>query len=196
MIRETIQIGDPRLKAPNKTIEDFNDRELRKVVDDLVNSMRTNELIGMAAPQIGENWRVFVTEPRETKTRTGDQTDELRIYVNPHIIETSKEEVIIWEGCGSFAKAQVFGPVRRPKGITIQAQDLTGKRFRLTCDGILARVIQHECDHLDGIEFIERVTDIKQLKSTEFYIRDIKGLPEIAQAAVITKKEAHLSKEE
>lgn len=189
MIKETLQVGDPRLKAPNKTIEDFEDTELRKVVADLVDSMRANELIGMAAPQIGENWRVFVTEPRETKIRTGDQVDELRVYINPKITATSEEGVIIWEGCSSFANAQIFGPVKRPKEITIESHDLTGKSFRLVCDGILARVVQHEYDHLDGIEFIEKVTDIKQLKSAEFYIRDVKGLPEVARAAVITKKE-------
>lgn len=189
MVRETTQLGDPRLKAPNKEITDSNDLELKRVVDDLVETMRANELIGMAAPQIGENWRVFVTEPRETAIRTGDQTDELRVYINPKIVATSEEEIVIWEGCGSFAKATVYGPVKRPKEITIEARDLAGKKFRLVCDGILARVIQHENDHLDGIEFIEKVTDIKQLKSTEFYIRDVKGLPKTAQAAIITKKE-------
>jgi len=188
MIRETIQVGDQRLKAFNKAIEDFDDLELKKVIADLTDSMRANELIGMAAPQIGENCKVFVTEPRETKTRTGDQTDELRIYINPEVIGTSKEEIVIWEGCSSFASGQIFGPVKRPKEITIEAFDQDRKKFRLTCDGILARVIQHEYDHLDGIEFIEKVTDIRQLKSAELYIRDVKGLPETAQAAVITKK--------
>lgn len=191
-IREAIQVGDPRLKAPNKMIEDFNDPALKQVVDDLVDSMRANELIGMAAPQIGENWRVFVTEPRETKFRTADQTDELRVYINPQIVATSDEKVIIWEGCGSFVKGQLFGPVERPKEITIEASDLSGKRFRLVCDGILARVTQHEYDHLDGVEFIEKVTDIRLLKNADFYIRDVKGTPEAAKASMITKKEAQL----
>lgn len=188
--REAIQVGDPRLKAPNKTVDDFNDPTLKRVVDDLVDSMRANELIGMAAPQIGENWRVFVTEPRETKFRTADQTDELRVYINPKIVETSDEQVEIWEGCGSFVHGQLFGPVTRPKTITIEASDLTGKRFRLVCDGILARVIQHEYDHLDGVEFIEKVTDLRRLKNADFYIKDIKGTPEAAAAAIITRKEA------
>jgi len=188
MVRVTIQVGDPRLKAPNKRVDNFSDPELKRIVDDLVDSMRANDLIGVAAPQIGENWKVFVTEPRETKFRTADQTDELRTYIDPQIIDASKEEVIIWEGCNSFARSQIFGPVKRPREITIEAYTLAGKKFRLVCDGILVRVIQHEYDHLDGIEFIEKVTDITQLKSPESYIRDVKGLPEIIQAAVITKK--------
>ena len=189
MIQTTIQTGDPRLKASNQLITDFNDPKLKQVIDDLVDTMRANELIGLAAPQIGENFKVFVTEPRETPIRSGDQTDILRTYINPEIVAQSSEQIIIWEGCGSFAHAQIYGPVLRPKEITIEAFDLTGKKFRLTCDGILSRVIQHEYDHLFGIEFIEKVTDIKLLKDTEFYLRDVKNLPEIVAAAVVTKKE-------
>jgi len=69
-IRDTIQIGDPRLKAPNKAIERLTDRLVKQAIQDLIDTMRANELIGIAAPQIGENWKMFVTEPRETKTRT------------------------------------------------------------------------------------------------------------------------------
>ncbi len=191
-IRETIQVGDPRLKAPNKTVEDFEEPALKQVVQDLIETMMANELIGIAAPQIGENWKVFVTEPRETKFRTAGQVDELRVYVNPKIVETSKGQVVIWEGCGSFVHGELFGPVKRPREITIEAQDLKGKRFRLVCDGILARVIQHEYDHLDGIEFIEKVTDLGQLKNADFYIKDIKGSKKQVKASIITKKEAQL----
>ncbi|MBU2592361.1 peptide deformylase [Patescibacteria group bacterium] len=190
MIRETIQIGDSRLKASNKTVEDFNNPALKKVVDDLVDSMRASGLIGMAAPQIGENWKVFVTEPRETKFRTADQIDELRIYINPVTVGHSTQKTVIYEGCGSLLNGQLFGPVKRPKEITIEAFDQNGKKFRLTCDGILARVIQHEYDHLDGIEFIEKIYDYKKLMTAAFYIKDIKGSKEQVEASIITKKAA------
>lgn len=188
-VRTAIQVGDPRLKAKNKTVESFSDPDLKQVVGDLIDSMRAGELIGMAAPQIGENWRVFVTEPRETKTRTANQVDELRVYINPKITKVSKEQTVIWEGCGSFVHGELFGPVSRPKEITVEAQDLTGKRFSLVCDGILARVIQHEYDHLDGIEFIEKVTDLRQLKNVEFYLKDVKNSKEQIEASIITKKQ-------
>lgn len=187
-VRTAIQVGDPRLKARNKAVKDFNDPALMQIVGDLIDSMRASELIGMAAPQIGENWRVFVTEPRETKTRIGSQVDELRIFINPKIVKFSKKQTIIWEGCGSFVHRELFGPVSRPKEIMVEAQDLGGKRFSLVCDGILARVIQHEYDHLDGIEFIEKVTDLRQLKNTEFYLKDVKGSKEQIKASVISKK--------
>jgi peptide deformylase len=188
MIKEAIQLGDPRLKAFNKTIENFKDPIVRQVVENLNDSMKFGEHIGMAAPQIGENLRIFVTELRETKWRTKAEVDEPRIFINPKIIKLSKEKSLIWEGCGSVVNSKLFGPVKRPKEITIEAQDLNGKCFRLACDGILARVIQHEYDHLDGIQFVERMIDLSQLKNAEFYMRDIKGLPELSKAMVITKK--------
>ena len=190
-IRETIQIGDPRLKAANSAVSDFNDAKVKQVVQDLVDSMRANELIGMAAPQIGENWRIFVTEPRETEARKGGQVDELRVYINPKIIEMSAEEVIIYEGCGSVMNGNLFGPVSRPKVIMIEAADMEGKIFRLKCDGILARVIQHEQDHLEGVEFTEKVSDYKKLMSREFYLKDIRNSKEQVEASVITIKEVN-----
>lgn len=187
-IRETIQIGDLRLKAENKVVSDFKDVVIKEIVTDLVDTMHSNGLIGMAAQQIGENWKIFVTEPRETENRPADQSDELRIYINPIIVESSKEEIVIYEGCGSVLHGTLFGPVKRPKEITIEASDMNGKKFRLTCDGILARVIQHEYDHLSGIEFTEKIFDYKKLMTVDFYRERIKMLPEQIEASKITKK--------
>lgn len=189
MNRKIIQNGDSRLKATNKTIDDFNSPELKRVVNDLVDSMRTNDLIGMAAPQIGGNWKVFVTEPRETKTRTGNQIDELRVYINPKIVKFSEEKVVIWEGCGSYERSTRFGPVERPKEITIEANNLEGKRFSLICDGILARVIQHEYDHLNGIEFVEKMNSIEDLKDKEYYLNEIRNQQGMIKLSTINKKE-------
>lgn len=161
---------------------------LKTVIDNLVDSMRQNKLVGMAAPQIGENLTVFVTEPRETPTRPKDQTDELRIYINPTITYFSPKQIILFEGCGSVLNGQLFGPVKRPKIITIQAKNQQGKQFELTCDGILARVIQHEYDHLFGIEFLEKISDYKQMMTVEFYIQNIKPNPEHIKDSTITQK--------
>jgi peptide deformylase len=189
MVRETLQIGDPRLKETNREITDFDDPKVRQVVEDLVETMRAAELVGLAAPQIGENWRIFVTEPRETKTRTGDQTDVLRVFINPSVVNSSEEEVIIYEGCGCVAKGTLFGPVSRPKEVTIVAQDQTGRRFSLRCDGILGRVVQHENDHMSGIEFTEKITDYMKIMGIDHYIARIRNSPEQKQASVITVKE-------
>src|SRR3989344_3321647 len=120
-IRQSIQLGDPRLKAKNKAILDFADSTFKHVVRDLVDTMHQLDLIGMAAPQIGENYLIFVTEPRKTKVRPADQSDKLRVYINPKIVYTSKENSILYEGCGSVVKdreSTIFGPVNRPKIVT------------------------------------------------------------------------------
>jgi peptide deformylase len=187
--RQTLQIGHPALKAQNAEITDFSSEELKRVVQDLTDTMRENQLIGMAGPQIGENLKVFVTEPRETPFRTADQADELRVYANPKIVFYSPQESIIFEGCGSVLNGSLFGPVKRPKEIIIEAFDQNGKRFQFKCDGILARVIQHEYDHLDGIEFTEKIYDYKLLLSADFYKERIKMSDEQVKNSEIRIKE-------
>jgi peptide deformylase len=76
---------------------------------------------------------------------------------------------VIYEGCGTVAYAKLFAPVRRPEKIIIEASDESGNRFRLSADGMLARVIQHEYDHLNGIEFTEKITDMRKIMSSEEY---------------------------
>lgn len=196
-VRKATQLGDPRLKATNKTVTDFTDPIVLKVIKDLVDTMHERDLIGMAAPQIGENWKIFVTEPRQTKSRPASQSDILRVYINPKIVRTSKETVEIYEGCGSVVadrNSTIFGPVIRPKIVTIEAYDAQGKKFRITADGILGRVLQHEVDHLHGIEFIEKVVDYRRLLSSEFYIHNIKPDPIYLNASKITVKKVETTR--
>lgn len=187
-VKDTLQIGDPRLKAKTRIIEDINSAETKRVVEDLVETMRENGLVGMAAPQIGESWRVFVTEPRQTGTRPESQVDELRVYINPEIIEMSKEESVIYKGCGSVAHGGLFGPVKRSKEVVVEALGADGKKFRLQCDGLLARVILHEYDHLEGVEFTEKIDDYGKLLDEKFYRQFIKESGEAQKACLITKK--------
>ncbi len=169
-VKPVIQIGDKRLKGPNVQVGDYKSAEVLQVIQDLTDTMRATELVGIAAPQIGDNLQIFLTEPRETKTRPKDQTDELRVYINPTIISVSDEQVVIFEGCGSVLNGQMFGPVKRSKQVIVEALDIHGNKFRISCDGILARVIQHEIDHLQGKEFVEQVCDFQQLMDLPHYI--------------------------
>jgi len=185
-VRKTIQIGDPRLKAENVVVKDFSDLKVKKVIEDLKDTMIKNDLIGMAAPQIGYNYKIFITQPRKTKARKLLKGDKLRIYINPKIIKSSKEQNIIYEGCGSVLNGNLFGPVERPKEITIEAYDEKGEKFQIRCDGILARVILHENDHMIGIEFTEKISDYKKLMAKEFYMQNIRNSEKQIQASKIT----------
>lgn len=186
-VRRVIQIGDPRLKKENKIIRYFTDKKLHSLIDDLKDTMNKAGLVGIAAPQIGENYCVFVTHPRNTKSRNIGKEDIFRLYINPKITVSSMDQVIIYEGCGSVVKGQLFGPVKRPKEITVQAFDETGGKFEITTDGLLSRVIQHEYDHMVGIEFTEKIADYKKLMARTFYAKYIRDTEETKKLLEIKK---------
>ncbi len=186
-VRKVVQIGHPALKANNKEIKSFGSKTFKKLLKDLRDTMRKNELIGIAAPQIAENYKVFVTHPRNTKSRNLGKEDIYRVYINPKIVNLSKEESIIYEGCGSVVNGNLFGPVQRPQKLTVEATNEKGERFQIMCDGILARVIQHEYDHLSGIEFLEKVTDYKKMMTFEYYSKKIRNSRAQISASKITE---------
>lgn len=185
-VRDTVQLGDPRLKAENAIVTDVNNPKVKQVIQDLVDTMKVQDLIGMAAPQIGENYKIFITNPRKTQYRADGLDDELRVYINPEIIFESDEKTVVYEGCGSVNKVNEFGPVERPQVVTVSALDQNGKKFQIKADGLLGRVIQHEFDHLNGMEFIDKVKDKSQIVNKEVYVRDFKEAPDRIKNSKIT----------
>lgn len=176
IIKKIIQIGNPILRQKSKPVSEIKSIKTKQLIKDLIDSMRYHDLVGIAATQLGQKLRIFVTEIRKTPTRDPKTIDRLRIFINPEIIWFSKKETIIYEGCGSVAYGQLFGPVKRPEKITITAQDGNGKKFKLKANGLLSRVIQHEYDHLNGVEFTQKITDIGKIMSRGEYIKRIKKL--------------------
>ena len=172
MIRKVIEAGDSRLKAKNKIIKDFKSLKLKKLIKDLADTMYKTDLIGIAGPQIGENYQIFVTHPRNTGARKLVRADKLRVYVNPKLTYQSRFKTLIYEGCGSLG--DIFGPVLRPKEIEVEAFDENSQKFRLRTNGIMARVIQHEYDHLQGIEFIQNVSDYNKVVVKKYYRKNIR----------------------
>lgn len=171
VIENIIQIGNPILKKKSKKIVDLNCEETKRVIEDLVDTLRFRDSVGFAAPQIDKNLRIFVSEIRKTVYRNTKEIDRLRIYINPKIIWFSKKQVMMYEGCGSVANSNFFGPVKRSEKIKIRAIDENGKKFKLKTSGLLARVIQHEYDHLKGIIFVEKITDFEKVMSKNEYLK-------------------------
>lgn len=159
MIRKILEYPDPRLKNKNLDIDDIHDPRIQRLLDDLIDTFNASALIGLAGPQIGSNLNVFVTQIRETEYRKPSECDELRVYINPRIIETKGELVTIYEACGSYRQSGMFGPVKRQGIVILEAYDSKGIKFKIETDGILARVILHEMDHLNGKLFIEHTND-------------------------------------
>jgi len=172
IVKKVTQAGNSIIRKRSDLIKNISSKSAKSLVKNLIDSMRFYSLVGMAAPQIGVNLRVFVTEVRKTKYRKGvKDSDSLRVYINPEIIQYSKEEDTSYEGCGSVASAQIFAPVKRSVEILVRAKDEKGNAFKLKANGLLARVIQHEIDHLDGIVFTDKISDVKKIKSREEYLK-------------------------
>ena len=170
--RKATQIGDPIIRRSSKRVSDVGSKKVKRAIRDLTDSMRFHGLVGMAAPQIGLNLRIFVTQIRKTRTRRKQkEADPLRVYINPAIVLYSKKCILGYEGCGSVASGQLFGPVRRSEKVTVRAQDEQGRVFILEAKDLLARVIQHELDHLDGLVFMDKVTDTKKFLDRGEYIK-------------------------
>lgn len=170
-IQKTIQIGDKILRQKANVVRTISGAEIQKTIKDLVDSMRYNNLVGMAAPQIGKKWRIFVSEIRRTPSRKNvTSLDPLRVFINPKIIWRSKKQQNGYEGCGSVFSGQLFAVVKRPQSVACEALDKNGNPFKIKAAGLLARVIQHEADHLDGIIFTDRVSDTRTIMNRETYI--------------------------
>ena len=168
VIKSVSQVGSAVIRAKAKPVTSLASKATRKIAADLIDSMRHHELVGMAAPQIGKSVRVFVTEIRRTKVRKTVETDVLRVFINPRIQSLSKKRVKSWEGCGSVADGDLFGQTSRSASLTIKAQDLDGESFTLTAMGLLARVIQHEMDHLNGKVFTDTANPRTYMSRNEY----------------------------
>jgi len=149
-IRKVVKYGTPSLREPSKEVHKVS-QKIKVLVEDLLDTMYAQNGVGLAAPQIGENVRVFVID-----VSTNDQPLNPMVFINPKIIKKSGA-VISHEGCLSFPEA--FTDVKRYANVMIKALDRNGRSFVLEAkDGtLLARCIQHEFDHLDGILFIDHV---------------------------------------
>ena len=140
------KLGEEVLRQKSVPIKDeeIND-DLRALAEEMFETMDAANGVGLACPQIGKNIRMFVAMADD---------DVRRVFINPQIIATSDDSVPYEEGCLSVP--QVYENIMRPSKVTVQAQDQNGKRFTLEAEGLLARIIQHENDHLDGVIFIDR----------------------------------------
>lgn len=187
-----IQIGSPELIMRSNDVQDIASSITRELVTHLQTLLAPNKLIGLSAVQLGIPQRIFITNVREPQPKGKDES-VLRVFINPQILKESERKIEMYEGCGSILRNNLFGPVSRPDTVTIEAYNVNGQKFKLTANGILARVIQHEYDHLEGILFTEKVSDYKKLMDLEHYIEFARGNLAQKEAYTITILEEEFS---
>jgi peptide deformylase len=173
IIKNATQIGAPVIRAKAKPVRSATSAQTKKIVRNLIDSMRYHGLVGMAAPQIGIGVRIFVSELRKTNVRRSGATDHVRVFINPRITRRSKKKRIGGEGCGSVARGGLFGMVPRSASVTVTALNEKGEKFILIAKGLLSAVIQHETDHLNGIVFLDRLPTMESLMSREEYVKKL-----------------------
>ena len=141
------------LRARTQPVTDFS-QALRTLAQDLIDTMYAHDGIGLAAPQVGHVLQLFVVNPSQERGR------EL-IVVNP-VLEATRGRVTIKEGCLSLPN--VWERVRRAARVRVTGQDVSGRPLTLEADGLLAIVLQHECDHLEGRLFIDRLSWFRRVR--------------------------------
>lgn len=150
---DIILAPDTRLTTPCQPVEAV-DGALKRLMDDMLDTMYAAPGIGLAAPQVGVLKRFFVVDIGE------DDARDPRFFINPEITGRSRTKAVFEEGCLSLPKQ--FGDVERADTISLRYQDRTGIERTLEADGMLARCIQHEMDHLDGILFTDHLSGLKR----------------------------------
>lgn len=151
-IKKILRYGEKSLREPSKEVHKVS-KKVKDLIKDLLDTLYSNNGVGLAAPQIGENYRVFVID-----TSSGDEPLNPIVFINPKIIKKSGA-FLSQEGCLSFP--ELYTNVRRYKNVMVKAMDENGRPFVLEAKDatLMAKAIQHEFDHLDGILFIDHAVN-------------------------------------
>jgi peptide deformylase len=152
-LREIITVGNPKLRQVSRPVRKITPR-IRKLIDDMVETMHAEDGIGLAAVQVGELRQIIVVEVPEHEEIP--HSGERYIVVNPEIVKDSHETLIGIEGCLSVPGFN--GEVERAEEVIVRGLDEYGKPFRARLRGFVARVFQHEIDHCEGVLYIDRLT--------------------------------------
>lgn len=177
-VRKVVKYGTPSLREKSKEVHKIS-KKVQNLIDDLYDTMYATNGVGLAAPQIGENLRIFVID-----IGTDPKTMNPITFINPKIIKR-EGAINSYEGCLSFPEA--YTNVRRYKSVKVKALDIKGRPFviEVTDGSLLARAIQHEFDHLDGVLFIDHCRNRFEADK----ILTEKGLPPVDTNYLLEEKE-------
>ena len=171
-VREVLRMGHPALRERAKPVETFATPELRALLQDLTDTMAAKSGAGLAAPQIGVSQRVVIFGVDHNPRYPDAEPVPFTVLVNPKLVMLTREIDEDWEGCLSVPGMR--GVVPRYRKVRYSGFDIDGNPFERIAEGFHARVVQHECDHLDGILYPQRMKDLTKL----IFESEIKHWPE------------------
>lgn len=163
-IREIVFTPDPVLRRRARKITVF-DKDLQALIDDMIETMRAAPGVGLAAPQVGVSERLIVVEYGENEEEDEEAPKKLFVVINPEITAASEEKVEGVEACLSVPR--MMGEVDRHEKIIVRGLNRHGKPVKYKLKGWLARIFQHEIDHLEGVLFTDRATRIWRAQEGE-----------------------------
>jgi peptide deformylase len=163
-LRPIISVPDPVLRRKAHKVTDF-EKDLQNLVDDMILTMRAAPGVGLAAPQVGVSLRLIVVEYGEDEDESENKPKKLYIVINPEIIQIANETEVGTEACLSVPG--LVGDVDRFTQIIVRGKNRRGQPVHYNINGWLARIFQHEIDHLDGILFTDRAIHVWKPKEDE-----------------------------
>ena len=170
-ILKVARLGYPviRQTALTVTSSELQSPEIQKLIDDMVDTMHEYDGVGLAAPQIHVSKQIAVLEVNNNARYPRIPKVPLTVLINPRIISQSKNLIEEWEGCLSIPDLR--GSVPRHASLVCEVLDRHGKLVKIEANDFFARIIQHECDHLQGNVYLDRMTDLKSLSHLNEFAR-------------------------
>lgn len=161
----------PELKEKSKVVDDIRDESLNSLIDDMLFTVTEHNGVGLAAPQVGVSKRIIIVASKPNSRYPYAPEEPPEAMINPEILVYSEEQEFDWEGCLSVPDTR--GKVPRSKSITLSYTNRTGRQIKKNYEGFLARVIQHEVDHLNGITFVERMERGEKLVTDSEFLKQV-----------------------
>ncbi|MBW4593944.1 MAG: peptide deformylase [Brasilonema angustatum HA4187-MV1] len=166
-----LQLGQPILRQKASFVENINDEHIQKLIDDLIVTVAQANGVGIAAPQVAESCRLFIVASRPNPRYPNAPEMEPTAMINPKIIAHSSEIVKGWEGC--LCVPGIRGLVPRYQEIEVEYTDRHGKTQKQEFTDFVARIFQHEYDHLDGIIFLDRLESTLDIITEQQYQKQL-----------------------
>ena|SRR3989338_2730180 len=170
-ILKVSRLGHPVLRTPSEAVpkDAITSPEMQRFLDDMVDTMREYEGVGLAAPQVHVAKQIAVIEVAGNRRYPGEGPVPLTVLINPKILNSAKKQLVDWEGCLSVNDFR--GRVPRAESLEVEAYNRKGEKVRFRAQGFFARVIQHECDHLVGKVFLDRMPTLATLTHLQEFVR-------------------------